>query len=109
MKKAPCKKKCCGKKNAAKKKKEEDAKKFGLKKSYTKEEMISWAKAALALAIFTIVYNVGEGVVAIYYGMEEESIALLGFGLDSFVEVFSAIIVLIQLIMKEKIMDGKGN
>ena len=45
------------------------------------------------MAVFTIVYNVGEGLVAMYYGFEEESISLIGFGADSFVEVFSAIIV----------------
>ena len=64
---------------------------------------------AIYLAWFTIIYNVGEGVIAIYYGWEEESVSLLGFGCDSFVEVFSAIIVLIQLVLREKITEGKGN
>jgi len=70
---------------------------------------VKWGKLALGLAIFTIVYNVLEGVIAIFYGLEEESISLLGFGLDSFIEVFSAIIVLLQLIYKEKIISGKGS
>ncbi len=47
------------------------------------------------LAAFTIVYNIAEGVVALWFGFEEESISLLGFGADSFVEVFSAIIVIL--------------
>ena len=47
------------------------------------------------LAAFTIVYNIGEGVIAIWFGVEEESISLIGFGADSFVEVFSAIIVVL--------------
>ena len=108
--KTNCQKKCCEKKKeeekACKKKCCEDKLK---KPKYSREVLLRQAKYALALAIFTIVYNLGEGVVAIYYGWEEESIALLGFGCDSFVEVTSAIIVLIQLLTKEKIMDGKGN
>lgn len=74
---------------------------------YDVETLIKWGKYAIALAVFTIVYNVGEGVVAIYYGWEEESISLLGFGCDSFVEVFSATIVLVQLLIKEKITEGR--
>jgi len=71
--------------------------------------LIKWGKYAIYLAIFTIFYNIIEGVVAILYGLEEESISLLGFGFDSFVEVFSAIIVLFQLIYREKIGEGKGS
>lgn len=69
----------------------------------TAKELRSWAVLAVILATFTVVYNIGEGVIAIYYGMEEESISLLGFGCDSFVEVFSAIICLIQLFTKDDI------
>lgn len=43
-------------------------------------------KTAFILAIITIVYNVIEGLVSIYFGMEDETLALLGFGVDSFVE-----------------------
>lgn len=52
---------------------------------------------AWKLSLFTIFYNLAEGLVSIYFGIEEESISLLGFGLDSFVEVASAIIVLLKL------------
>ncbi len=48
-------------------------------------------RTALILAIITIVYNVLEGLVSIYYGLEDETLALLGFGVDSFVEVISGI------------------
>jgi divalent metal cation (Fe/Co/Zn/Cd) transporter len=49
------------------------------------------------LSFLTIFYNVLEGLISIYFGIEEESLSLLGFGLDSFVEVASASIVLLKL------------
>ncbi len=49
------------------------------------------------LSIFTIAYNLVEGLIAIYFGLEDDSISLLGFGLDSFVEVASAVIVMLKL------------
>jgi divalent metal cation (Fe/Co/Zn/Cd) transporter len=48
-------------------------------------------KTALLLSIITIVYNVIEGLVSIYFGMSDETLALFGFGVDSFVEVISGI------------------
>ena len=56
-----------------------------------------WARVALALALFTIAYNAVEGTIATYYGAEEESISFIGFGVDSFIEVASACIVLYRL------------
>ena len=46
---------------------------------------------AILLSIITIVYNIIEGLVSVYFGMEDETLALLGFGIDSFVEVISGI------------------
>jgi len=46
---------------------------------------------ASVLALITIFYNIGEGVVSVFFGLEDESFALFGFGLDSFVEVASGI------------------
>lgn len=46
---------------------------------------------AFALSIFTIVYNVIEGVVATYFGYQDETLTLFGFGLDSFIEMLSGI------------------
>lgn len=51
-------------------------------------------KKIRALSIFTIVYNVIEGIVSIYFGINEASSSLVAFGADSFVEMFSAIVVL---------------
>ncbi len=46
---------------------------------------------AFGLAVFTIVYNIIEGLVSVYFGYEDESLALFGFGADSFIEVISGL------------------
>ncbi len=48
-------------------------------------------KLAFALALFTIIYNLAEGIIATFIGFEDETIALFGFGLDSFIEMISGI------------------
>ncbi len=46
---------------------------------------------ASALALITIAYNIVEGLVSVFFGLEDESMALFGFGVDSFVEVISGV------------------
>jgi divalent metal cation (Fe/Co/Zn/Cd) transporter len=46
---------------------------------------------ASVLALITIFYNIVEGLVSVFFGLEDESMSLFGFGLDSFVEVVSGI------------------
>ncbi|MDA3952258.1 MAG: cation transporter [Bacteroidales bacterium] len=46
---------------------------------------------ALILSFITIFYNVIEGIISVYFGIEDETLSLLGFGTDSFVEVISGI------------------
>ncbi|MCL6216927.1 cation transporter [Zunongwangia pacifica] len=46
-------------------------------------------KIAFGLAVFTIVYNIAEGLISTYLGFEDESLVLFGFGSDSFIEVIS--------------------
>lgn len=43
------------------------------------------------LAVFTIFYNLIEGVVSMWLGASDETLALFGFGVDSFIEVISAV------------------
>lgn len=43
------------------------------------------------LAIFTILYNLAEGLVSVWLGASDETLALFGFGVDSFIEVVSAV------------------
>jgi divalent metal cation (Fe/Co/Zn/Cd) transporter len=54
-------------------------------------ELHSLYKIAFALAVFTIVYNIAEGAISVLLGYADESMALLGFGTDSFVEVISGL------------------
>ena len=55
-------------------------------------------KRALLLAFITIFYNLLEGLFSIFFGWEDETLSLLGFGLDSFVEVISGIGILHMVI-----------
>jgi divalent metal cation (Fe/Co/Zn/Cd) transporter len=48
-------------------------------------------KLAFGLSIFTIIYNFIEGALATYIGYEDESLALFGFGVDSFIELISGL------------------
>jgi divalent metal cation (Fe/Co/Zn/Cd) transporter len=54
-------------------------------------------RRARLLAWITIAWNVAEAVVAIAAGLAASSIALVGFGLDSTVEVMSAVVIVWQL------------
>jgi divalent metal cation (Fe/Co/Zn/Cd) transporter len=46
---------------------------------------------AYLLSLFTIIYNLVEGIVSMILGYEDETLALFGFGVDSFIEVMSGI------------------
>ena len=48
-------------------------------------------KKAFILSLITIFYNIVEGIISVYFGTGDETLALLGFGVDSFVEVISGI------------------
>lgn len=45
--------------------------------------------AALALAVFTIFYNLAEGLISVGFGIQDETLTLFGFGVDSFIELLS--------------------
>lgn len=55
------------------------------------KEKIMFYKWGTALALITVFYNIVEGMVSVAFGIRDETIALFGFGLDSFVEVISGI------------------
>jgi len=48
-------------------------------------------KIAFILSLITIFYNLVEGLVSVYFGFTDETLALAGFGTDSFVEVLSGL------------------
>lgn len=56
-----------------------------------KTDKINLYKYAVILAIITVFYNLVEGLISVYFGMQDETISLFGFGIDSFVEVISGI------------------
>lgn len=53
-----------------------------------KEAFYRWA---IRLSAITVFYNLVEGVVSVFFGLEDGAFALFGFGLDSFVEIISGI------------------
>lgn len=59
----------------------------------TEQGVTTWTRRARWLAGATVVWNVIEGLVAMGFGWEEGSVALFGFGIDSWVEVGSACVV----------------
>ncbi len=55
------------------------------------EERDHLLELANLLALFTIGFNLVEGIVSIWLGAADETLALFGFGVDSFIEVMSAV------------------
>jgi len=55
------------------------------------EQITSLYKKAYQLSLFTIFYNIAEGIVSMIMGYEDETLTLFGFGIDSFIEVMSGI------------------
>ncbi len=51
----------------------------------------SFYKWAAVLSAVTVTYNLLEGAISIYFGLEDGTITLFGFGVDSFVEVLSGL------------------
>ena len=66
-------------------------KKMGLTFIQPLRDRTRFYRWASALALITVFYNVAEGSVSVFFGLQDETMALFGFGLDSFVEVISGI------------------
>jgi len=49
-----------------------------------------WRRAYL-LAVFTIAYNILEGLISTWFGAADDSLTLFGFGVDSFIEAISGL------------------
>lgn len=60
---------------------------------------------ALWLSLFTIFYNFAEGLISIYFGAQDETLTLFGFGVDSFIEVMSGIGILAMVLRIRKNTD----
>jgi len=61
---------------------------------------------AFALSIITIAYNIVEGLVSVAFAMEDKTLALLGFGVDSFVEVISGMGIA-HMVWRMKLVGGE--
>ena len=59
-------------------------------------------KRAYLLSLFTIFYNIIEGIASVLLGYEDETLALMGFGVDSFIEVMSGIGIAVMIIRMRK-------
>jgi len=55
-------------------------------------------KKAYQLSLFTIFYNIAEGVVSMIMGYTDETLTLFGFGVDSFIEVMSGIGIAVMIL-----------
>jgi len=55
-------------------------------------------RKAYLLSLFTIFYNIAEGVVSMIFGYEDEALSLFGFGADSFIEVMSGIGIAVMIL-----------
>jgi len=62
-------------------------------------------KRGLLLEYFTIGYNVIEAIISIAFGSMANSIALVGFGLDSIVESLSGLVLIWRLRQHQKITE----
>lgn len=65
-------------------------------------------KKASRLEYFTVGWNVVEGVIAVAAALAAGSVALLGFGLDSFVESTSGLILLWRLSKERRSTDASA-
>jgi divalent metal cation (Fe/Co/Zn/Cd) transporter len=60
-------------------------------------QSIYW-QYALWLAVFTVFYNLAEGLISVFFGISDEALTLFGFGVDSFIEVMSGAGILAMVI-----------
>ena len=67
-----------------------------------KEQEVKLFKTAILLSILTVIFNLFEGLVSVYFGYSDETLTLFGFGADSFIEMISAagVYVMVKRIMR---------
>jgi divalent metal cation (Fe/Co/Zn/Cd) transporter len=63
---------------------------------------IPFYRRAYLLSLFTIFYNVIEGIVSMVLGYTDETLSLFGFGADSFIEMMSGIGIAIMILRIKK-------
>ncbi|MHB1686770.1 MAG: cation diffusion facilitator family transporter [Ignavibacteriaceae bacterium] len=63
-------------------------------------------KTGLGLSVATILFNIAEGLVSVYFGYSDKALTLFGFGFDSFIEAVSAIGIFIMI---KRIMNNPAS
>lgn len=58
---------------------------------YQQDQSPTLYRIAFRLSVFTIAFNIAEGIVSMFFGYRDESLTLFGFGVDSFIEVVSGV------------------
>jgi len=66
------------------------------------EYSTSLYKNAYHLSLFTIFYNIAEGLISMILGFKDETLTLFGFGVDSFIEVMSGIGIALMILRIEQ-------
>lgn len=70
-------------------------------------EHLRWRRIGLRLVIATMAYNICEAAVALWSGVDADSIALFGFGLDSLIECAAAAMLLRRLLVEARGADAE--
>ena len=70
------------------------------------EQITSLYKKAYQLSLFTIFYNIAEGIISMIMGYKDETLTLFGFGVDSFIEVMSGIGIAVMIL---RIQQNQGS
>jgi divalent metal cation (Fe/Co/Zn/Cd) transporter len=70
---------------------------------YSEEQLY---KQAYWLSLFTIGYNIIEGLVSMFLGYQDETLTLFGFGADSFIEVMSGIGIAVMILRIQQNPDS---
>ena len=63
-------------------------------------------KNAYHLSLFTIFYNIAEGLVSMILGYKDDTLTLFGFGVDSFIEVMSGIGIAMMILRIKQYPDS---
>jgi divalent metal cation (Fe/Co/Zn/Cd) transporter len=73
------------------------------------EKTVALYKNAYQLSLFTIFYNIAEGLVSMTMGYKDDTLTLFGFGADSFIEVMSGIGIAVMILRIQQNPESSKN
>jgi divalent metal cation (Fe/Co/Zn/Cd) transporter len=73
------------------------------------EQELRLYNRAFLLSLFTIFYNIAEGIISMIMGYQDETLTLFGFGVDSFIEVMSGIGIALMIFRIRQYPDSSKN